>query len=1103
MAFTGDDAWRSAKAKLQRRDRYGRFAEMGGGFSFNLRLGSGEMRRVSGTIVGESGTEDIDISVKDSDTLADGVYSVSSTKGEAVKAILPKSALEKIDKRKVKKIADDVYVDVADIKLAKKPKSEKKAKAKTTSKKSKSPFRRGQDRSAKIAVPDPIDAGIGFADEKGGLEQRRISPGVEVLDPSKTDGSTMVLDTEDAAAKFVRLGGALNQVPDEFVIDAIDANKGAKEDGFRFSLLGGGGGINDMVLLVDNSTGAFLGVKYQHGNGASYTDADKLDNPSLYREALNEVFAETLAEEFGYEPMPMRLTKSSRKHSWGLQKSKTAKGIALITELAQNRWGGRRKSNQETLGHGTDPDTWNQNTGAVLADLRSYARMRLFDTVIGNVDRHGRNYMLKKREDGNYDVIPIDHSLAFMDADSDQQFFEPMYRDELILYDYDLATDEARWEEFVDIIGDLQEELRKIDPAFLVKKLKQSLDLLDSLFPNEELYERKDRYDVVLERYIGPVEWRIDGLLQKTPEELALMLSPHRQRSRPEKKKEAEKKWKEVASKIKPPDGSIPKIKAKAKEVESPPKIADAPIPAKSRLRGIEGSDTESVIPITIDPEEYVGLLDSRVKDLLSKYLPDVETPEYSLDELVDLMDAMGVLRDGNDFINSNDNIVDFVLKYLNNSPLEKRVAILRQKIANGDDPAGIEAVVEEYDSFVARLKTEEGKEEIEKDVRRGFYDVLATVEEIMTEYPHMRGVLTVDLFHKNETRKAQAYATMVGTNIVTVYNPAFLSSMVGRLKMKRSSREGNAGQVLDVNVDVLSERSQNGALTAMHEGSHGLHFDAVLSLFGVQTGKDAPPLIDQLMNNDEGTIGGTVLGSILASLWSWNPNLRRQDMSQSKIDLINKSAAAYVSNIVTFTVDDGSLEGDLAGIIGSRDDKPVGFYEVLRGATGTQIWNMETIDNLKALDEQVNTSTKAAQFVESVIGMSAESLINDLKASISDDIGVDIENIGTYGIPSEDAFSALDGASTYARTDTMEAFAEARTLLYLINSMSGVNLFGNEEKVKNMQEVVDKILTGIAPDIKSRTMKPASARTRTLYNKLFALQQAINTLSFGDDAFL
>jgi hypothetical protein len=186
--------------------------------------------------------------------------------------------------------------------------------------------------------------------------------------------------------------------------------------------------------------------------------------------------------------------------------------------------------------------------------------MRLFDTIIGNVDRHGRNYMLKKKQDGTYAMIPIDHSLAFMDADADQQLFEPIYRDELIIYDYSLSTDEAKWDEFTDIIGDLQEELRNIDPALLVQKLMQSLDLLESLFPNGELYERKDRYNTVLERYVGIVESRLDALSNKTPEELALMLSPHRQRSRPEKKKEDEKKIREANKKWKEAGGKTPNI---------------------------------------------------------------------------------------------------------------------------------------------------------------------------------------------------------------------------------------------------------------------------------------------------------------------------------------------------------------------------------------------------------------------------------------------------------------------------------------------------------------------------------------------------------------
>ena len=101
-AFPGDDAWRSAKAKLQRRDRHGRFAEMGGGFSFALRKRDGSMSRVTGKIVGQSGEENVDIDVKDNDSLPDGVYSVPASKGEAVKAVISLKGLDdaKVDKDK-------------------------------------------------------------------------------------------------------------------------------------------------------------------------------------------------------------------------------------------------------------------------------------------------------------------------------------------------------------------------------------------------------------------------------------------------------------------------------------------------------------------------------------------------------------------------------------------------------------------------------------------------------------------------------------------------------------------------------------------------------------------------------------------------------------------------------------------------------------------------------------------------------------------------------------------------------------------------------------------------------------------------------------------
>ena len=110
-------AARSLRAKLQRRDRKGRFAEMGGGWSFNLRMPDGVFRKISGRVVGQSKTDDdgIEVEIRGSKLLPNGVYKTQASKGESAKAILPEAArkgLPKIDKTVG---TDDVFVDFKDI----------------------------------------------------------------------------------------------------------------------------------------------------------------------------------------------------------------------------------------------------------------------------------------------------------------------------------------------------------------------------------------------------------------------------------------------------------------------------------------------------------------------------------------------------------------------------------------------------------------------------------------------------------------------------------------------------------------------------------------------------------------------------------------------------------------------------------------------------------------------------------------------------------------------------------------------------------------------------------------------------------------------------
>lgn len=109
-------AARSARAKMQRRDRKGRFAFMGGGFSFNIRLGD-RIFSASGRVVGQSGDSDIQVEIADNPHVPAGIYALPSSKGLASKAILPREALTEIDEVQLDKATGgrESLVDASDI----------------------------------------------------------------------------------------------------------------------------------------------------------------------------------------------------------------------------------------------------------------------------------------------------------------------------------------------------------------------------------------------------------------------------------------------------------------------------------------------------------------------------------------------------------------------------------------------------------------------------------------------------------------------------------------------------------------------------------------------------------------------------------------------------------------------------------------------------------------------------------------------------------------------------------------------------------------------------------------------------------------------------
>lgn len=94
-------AARSARARLQRRDRKGRFAFQGGSWNFSVRFPDGSHRGVTGKVVGASGVDDIEVDVRDNKYVPNGVYAVPASRGIAAKATIRKSALKGLPDRDV------------------------------------------------------------------------------------------------------------------------------------------------------------------------------------------------------------------------------------------------------------------------------------------------------------------------------------------------------------------------------------------------------------------------------------------------------------------------------------------------------------------------------------------------------------------------------------------------------------------------------------------------------------------------------------------------------------------------------------------------------------------------------------------------------------------------------------------------------------------------------------------------------------------------------------------------------------------------------------------------------------------------------------------
>ena len=112
--FAGKNAsvYRAARARAQRRDRYGRFAYMGGGIRFYAKKRNGQIVSVVGKVAGNSkDANGIDVEIRDILGFKNGIYTVPANTTEMIEAVLPEHATSKI--ANVQQHSDVPYVDIA------------------------------------------------------------------------------------------------------------------------------------------------------------------------------------------------------------------------------------------------------------------------------------------------------------------------------------------------------------------------------------------------------------------------------------------------------------------------------------------------------------------------------------------------------------------------------------------------------------------------------------------------------------------------------------------------------------------------------------------------------------------------------------------------------------------------------------------------------------------------------------------------------------------------------------------------------------------------------------------------------------------------------
>jgi len=224
-------------------------------------------------------------------------------------------------------------------------------------------------------------------------EDNKLAPlGDDGLPAGKAVQPNTKISNAEQAAEHLKNGGDLRDVPDIFVISALEANTdtdpggpfGPKPDK-RYELGNMRGGINgELRVFTDRTTGKKYLMKYEkrRAHGA--------------QEDVAEVLGNNIAGRMGFPVGGFRFVGSPYQDRQG-------EGRAVLFEHVSN--------------YVADPyESPAMFTELLDVNVADGVALTLLDFAILNVDRHGGNYFVIEESNGLKRIVPIDMSLTFHQA---------------------------------------------------------------------------------------------------------------------------------------------------------------------------------------------------------------------------------------------------------------------------------------------------------------------------------------------------------------------------------------------------------------------------------------------------------------------------------------------------------------------------------------------------------------------------------------------------------------------------------------------------------------------------------------------------------------